>query len=189
MTNWLRVANGIKRTVGSKMTALGLAYVAELVELAPHRGWLVDLGTWKGASAAMMAKAAPGRDILTVDIFLEPEDAQTGEGEAPDPLEVQEMLERRFPSVVLLLQDTVVPARRLKRAGAAFVLVDADHTGWGVRRDIEAWKPLVVPGGIMAFDDYGSARWPEVKPTVDELMGDWERLGVRGGVAAYRRIV
>lgn len=69
----------------------------------------------------------------------------------------------------------------------ALVFVDGDHNGAGVQADIETWAPLVVPGGIMAFDDYGNDRWPEVKPVVDELMGGWEKLDVRGSVAAFRR--
>ena len=69
----------------------------------------------------------------------------------------------------------------------ALVFVDADHTGEGVRRDILTWAPLVAEGGLMVFDDYGNRRWPEVKPVVDELMGGWEKLGVRGSVAAFRR--
>ena len=184
MTNWLRVANGIKRTVGSKMTALGLAYVAELVEQAPE-GVLVDLGTWNGASALMMAKADPERWVVSIDNYQEPEDAITGKGQRPTFEQVSRRLDGRLVS--LMVQDTADLTPIPEVWDFALVLVDADHTGWGVRRDIEAWAPLVVDGGIMAFDDYGSARWPEVKPTVDALMGDWERLGVRGGVAAYRR--
>jgi len=70
----------------------------------------------------------------------------------------------------------------------AFVFVDADHNRAGLVADIETWVPLVVHGGIMAFDDYGSERWPDVKPTVDAMLSDgWEKLDVRGSVAAFRR--
>ena len=34
------------------------------------------------------------------------------------------------------------------------IYIDADHSYEGVKKDIEAWFPKVVPEGIVAFHDY-----------------------------------
>ena len=39
-------------------------------------------------------------------------------------------------------------------ASGRFLLIDADHSYEGVRRDFEAWSPLVAPGGLIVFHDY-----------------------------------
>src|SRR5262249_14421436 len=47
--------------------------------------------------------------------------------------------------------------------GVAFLFIDADHSYDGVRRDLEAWIPLLRPGAMVAFHDlsipgYGVSR-------------------------------
>lgn len=54
----------------------------------------------------------------------------------------------------ILRGDTVAMAALVDAASLNFVYVDADHSTAGVRRDVEAWMPKLVPGGVMAFDDY-----------------------------------
>lgn len=51
-----------------------------------------------------------------------------------------------------------------------FVLVDGDHSTAGVAADFENYGPLVKPGGLMIFDDYGSDHWPGIQPYVDETV-------------------
>jgi len=52
-----------------------------------------------------------------------------------------------------------------------FVFVDADHSYEGVKADIEAWRPLIVPGGILAGHDYDSNDFPGVVRAVIEAFG------------------
>lgn len=64
------------------------------------------------------------------------------------------------------------------------LFVDGDHSRAGVERDFELYSPLVSPGGIVAFDNYGQVAppaWPEVKPAVDGLdLREWRQLGTFG---------
>lgn len=50
------------------------------------------------------------------------------------------------------------------------ILVDGDHSTAGVAADFENYGPLVKPGGLMIFDDYGSEHWPGIQPYVDETV-------------------
>lgn len=68
-----------------------------------------------------------------------------------------------------------------------YVLIDGDHSTGGVAADFENYGPLVKPGGLIIFDDYGSNHWPGIKPYVDETVRtdpDWIWIG-----ADYRTAV
>lgn len=47
------------------------------------------------------------------------------------------------------------------------VFIDADHEYGMVKRDIEAWRPLLVDGGLLCGHDYP---WPGVHKAVAELV-------------------
>lgn len=49
------------------------------------------------------------------------------------------------------------------------IFIDGDHTYQGVKKDIEALRDAVVPGGYVCFHDY-SASFPGVVKAVDELI-------------------
>jgi hypothetical protein len=53
----------------------------------------------------------------------------------------------------------------------AFAHIDGNHEAAYVRSDFERLWPLVLPGGVVAFDDYGHDL-PEVTDTVDALRGE-----------------
>lgn len=65
------------------------------------------------------------------------------------------------------------------------LIVDADHSYEGVKRDIEAWLPKVAPRGWMFFHDYnadgtyfaGNERYFGVKLAVDEYGAQGTRIG------------
>lgn len=53
------------------------------------------------------------------------------------------------------------------------VYIDGDHTYSGVAADIKMWGPIVRPGGMIVFDDYGdgpAASFPGVVQAVDEFV-------------------
>lgn len=74
----------------------------------------------------------------------------------------------------------------------ALLIVDADHSYEGVRRDCEAWLQHVAPGGYVFFHDYNPdgtefadrERYPGVMLAVGEAMrlGEWGNP-VRAGTA------
>ena len=178
-----KLASKLKKEPGSKMQEAGLAYLGELGIQAPI-GTFVDLGTYRGASAVMLACVSATGDVYTVDNYHEGPDATKHQGPYPSPDDVRDLCSGL--GVQVLIGDTA--AVTWVKPPVTLVFVDADHRRAGLERDIERWKPEVVVGGIMAFDDYGSARWPDVKPVVDEHFADWRRLGVKGGVAAFKRV-
>lgn len=75
----------------------------------------------------------------------------------------------------------------------AFLFIDGDHREAGLRCDMARYLPLVVPGGIVVFHDYGHSRRRYPEFAVTECVREWhkragwERLGRKRYTIAFRR--
>lgn len=132
-------------------------------------GPLVEIGTYQGKSAILLAAAARvhGRKLITVDHHRGSEEHQPGWA-YHDPSLVDPMVGR---------VDTLQPARRTLAlagvekevvmvvgrspevaalwpgAGFGFVFIDGGHTDEAARADYDSWSPLVCHGGVLAIHD------------------------------------
>jgi Methyltransferase domain len=52
------------------------------------------------------------------------------------------------------------------------VLIDADHNYAAVAQDIALWRPHILPGGILAGDDWSERDFPGVCKAVREAFGE-----------------
>jgi cephalosporin hydroxylase len=140
----------------------------DAVAEAPVGGVLVEVGVNMGRSLAFLARAAIDRgrtdlQIYGVDNWAGPastDDASytrllarhegdawkafnwSMETHAPEELRRVQVLRHDSADAAV-----VVPA-------PWFVFIDADHSYAGCKRDIEAWRKVVVAGGIMSGHDY-----------------------------------
>ncbi len=135
---------------------------------------IAEVGSWRGASAIHMARTRlelsrrPFR-IVCVDTWLGSLEhwlyrAEPGYA-VPRDVHGYPVLYREFLENVAAagLQDLISPvplpsttgALLLRRLGLApqLVYLDASHEEADVRTDLEAWWPLVAPGGILFGDD------------------------------------
>jgi predicted O-methyltransferase YrrM len=136
---------------------------------------IVELGRFKGGSTFLMAVAmAPGSELWSYDLHLEPPAGTTG----PElDRELTAALERyELRGVHVLVGDTRTvdpPARSLD-----LVFIDADHRYEGVRADFERWSALVRPGGHVLFHDaVNDGGWGTRYPGVQRLVTEIERAG------------
>lgn len=154
---------------------------------------IVEVGTWKGASAIHMAKLcrALGLDteIVCVDTWLgswEHWSKKDGLGSRVD-LRLRNgypNLYFQFLSNVLAqgLTDTITPLPMTGIGGAKLfahhrlqpdlIYIDGDHAYEAVVMDLRAWLRLLAPGGLLIGDDY---LWPGPRRAVDEIAaeGKW----------------
>jgi len=131
-------------------------------------GDLVEIGTYQGKSAILLAAAARagGRMLLTVDHHRGSEEHQPG-WEYHDPALVDPVVglidtlpsARRAlalagveDSVLMLVGRSAEVARRWPGA-AGFVFVDGGHTDEAALADYEGWAPKLLPGGLLAIHD------------------------------------
>ncbi|HLL76607.1 MAG TPA: class I SAM-dependent methyltransferase [Pyrinomonadaceae bacterium] len=73
-------------------------------------------------------------------------------------------------AVMLIVADSVAASRLFADASVAWVHLDARHDYEGVKSDILAWRPKVMPGGWLSGDDYDALKWPGVVGAVGELL-------------------
>ena len=132
---------------------------------------IIEVGTWLGASAITMARAAEkhGLDcnILCIDTWLGALDHfQTDylrlrrENGYPSVYKqfmanvIHEGLQRR---IIPFPQTSIIAARWLtsRNVAADMVYIDASHDYEDVLADIESYAKLVRPGGVLFGDDIG----------------------------------
>jgi len=66
-----------------------------------------------------------------------------------------------------------------------YLFIDGDHSWDGAKGDIDAWFPHLKPGAIVAFHDYDSVNWGDIKRLVDYTMKTRVQIGVFRTLAAY----
>ncbi|PKV86559.1 class I SAM-dependent methyltransferase [Streptomyces sp. TLI_146] len=138
------------------------------------RGDLLELGAYLGKSAIFLGSYLRQGETFTVcDLFDSP---------APDDPNSEEMdrsyatlTRRAFEANYLSFHDelpvvvqapTSVITSRVSASSCRFIHVDASHLYEHVHGDIAAARALVVPDGIVAFDDFRAEHCPGVAAAV-----------------------
>jgi Methyltransferase domain len=146
---------------------------AEQVARASDGALFVELGAWKGRSAAFMGVeiANSGKRIKFYSI-----DHWRGSLEEAPHREDEDVRRNRLYEVFLqnvsplseyvypLRSDTAQAAARFEDLSIDFIYVDAGHSYSAVARDIRAWWPKLKVGGVMAGDD-----WRDVRRAVEDF--------------------
>jgi len=138
----------------------------DIIERAVNGAHFVEVGSWKGKSAAFMCVeiANSGKNIKfdCVDIW-------TGAGVPgeydQDKSVQQQTLYEEFINYMKPVEGLYTPVKEWSDKAAAlyqdrsldFVFIDAGHTYENVSVDIRAWLPKVRSGGAIGGHDYGSA--------------------------------
>jgi predicted O-methyltransferase YrrM len=137
-------------TDASCETLAGLVRKVKMVE-----GRVVELGSWEGRSTLAMA-GATYRPIHAVD---------TWDGAPSDKYQREQVKTRdvfaQWCANLAEYRHQVTPYRmdwlayaQLDLGPVALVFIDADHTYTEVCAQIDAFLPLMSPGGIICGDDY-----------------------------------
>ena len=147
--------------------------------LLSQPGLTVELGTFRGRTAALLARAARETHsrVISIDNYTYPHHPAIGEP--------AEKLARFGLSADFRNADSRVVPEAVK--GVAFLYVDSKHTEAHLMAELDAWLPHVVKGGIVVFHDYGKKTQTDVTRVVDAKMWGWERLGQERSMVAFRR--
>jgi hypothetical protein len=136
-----------------------------LAAMVPEGGVVINVGAGFGTSGLCFAEAGRGLNLTTVDI--------TNEGNPFGGLgnERNAFDQAGLPYPKQIHSDSHKAGRDYAGPKADCIFIDADHSEAGCRGDIEAWYPHLKPGGFMAFHDYDSINWADVKRVIDEWIG------------------
>ena len=161
-----------------------------LEKLINEKEWTqgAEVGCLRGNTTFHLLKSCPSLSLIAVDVW-EAYDGQYENYEAggQSPLEHNgntvpfQMIEEVFRGkaskyngrLKILKGLSWEVAKDVPDASLDFAFIDADHVEPSVRKDIEAWRSKVKPGGMLMGHD---VHLPSVKKAVDELCPGWQRL-------------
>ena len=152
----------------------------EAIERAPNDAHFVEIGSWKGASAAYMAV-----EIINSGKNIKFDCVDTWKGSIEHGLHAttqQEELYITFLKNIEPVKNYITAYRTYSTEAAKlykdnsldFVFIDAAHDYDNVLADITAWYPKVKTGGIIAGHDYhiNIDMWTDVKRAVHDYFKD-----------------
>lgn len=148
-----------------------------MVNQAPDPAHFVEVGSWKGCSAAYMAveiiNSQKNIQLDCVDTWLgSPEHQAGGQFQDADCIAGQlfEKFQENMAPVAHVVSakrgESLMVVEEYQDASLDFVFIDANHTYEHVKADILAWLPKIKSGGYLAGHDY---TWPGPRQAVDEL--------------------
>jgi SAM-dependent methyltransferase len=149
--------------------------VLDTQSAAGLRGDLLEIGCYHGRSAAVLAMhLRDGEHLVLVDAF----DLPLAEpyGDTPTPERVRRNLAAAVPGLdperVTIhradSRDLVLPETLRVR----FAHVDGGHDAETVRSDLETCATRLIPGGVIAVDDFAHPGWPGVTEAVRPFLSD-----------------
>jgi predicted O-methyltransferase YrrM len=156
-------------------TPAWIEHVVPRISPIPGARW-IEIGCYQGRSALWTVEhVLRGADSLLycVDLFDADQPwLDTWGDPSTDYVEIFRSRVGSLPRVIPLVgrSQDVLPILRETRFHGAYI--DGDHRERIVRRDVELLWPLLLPGAVCVFDDYGWEKDPGVRIVVDELLAD-----------------
>ena len=155
----------------------------QAVARADNNSILVEVGAWKGKSAAFMAVEiansgkCPRFDVVDTWSWRYLKDGPDSVWAVPELETDPDFVFRQFIHNTSPVKH-IINVKRMKSVDAAqlydndsvdFVFIDASHEYEDVKADIEAWYPKIKPGGYIGGHDYTPDYLVGVKTAVDEF--------------------
>ena len=184
--SWLRSVVGVEGMI-SPAEAKKLYALAKDV----HEGCIVEVGSYRGRSTCALAYGSAAGHQAPIYAFDPHEEFQGVLGGAFGPEDrgafYRAMLRTGAYRLVRLLNigcDVVAPQWK---EPVNLLWIDGDHSYEGVKQDVEHWRPHLMDGAVVAFDDSvdedcGPYRLIQ-EITVD---GAFERIDLVGKVSVLR---
>ena len=148
----------------------------EAIQKAKDGDHFVEIGVWKGGSAAFMGVeiSNSGKKIRydAIDCF-----APTQEfGKLTEDIYEEAKLNLKpltdLGLVNLIKAHSLDVVSNYEDNSLSLVFIDGSHTYEDVKADLLAWLPKVKSGGMLAGHDYGSTYHVGVYPAVGEVLGN-----------------
>jgi predicted O-methyltransferase YrrM len=161
---------------------MGFEDLTFLAQQAQKHEHILEVGSWLGRSTRALADNTKGV-VYAVDTWAgsdEPFQKEFLAGKSKDWL-FEEFKRNKGANVLPVRMTSLEAAVALAELRFDMIFLDASHDYDNVKKDILAWKPLLVEGGLLCGHD----RYPTAK-AVDELL-----TGVKyvdGGIIWYTEI-
>lgn len=145
-----------------------------MVEKFSSGSKFVEIGSWKGKSAAYLAveiiNSKKNISLDCIDTWKGSPEHNAYKNIIPDDL--YKLFIKNVSSLLSVINpikmDSISASKKYEDNSIDFVFIDANHSYDYVKKDIEAWFPKVKTGGVISGHDYHE-NWPEVIKAVDEF--------------------
>lgn len=151
----------------------------DMVNRFPSNSHFVEVGCWKGRSAAFMAvEINNSGKTIKFDCVDTWRGSETEEPHQMDSYVKNGNLFHKFLQntervkhiITPVVGESVVVAKQYEDDSLDFVFIDGDHRYECVLEDINAWLPKIKSGGVIAGHDYGWCM--DVRKAVHEVFGE-----------------
>lgn len=136
-----------------------------------------------GAGTCTLAVLEERQDALyySIDILTNERETTTNEH-----LRLAETPFADTGHVIRIWGDSHIVGKRW-RIFLDMLIIDGDHSEFGISEDLRLWLPHVKPSGYVLIHDYGSDRWPFVKHVVDSVPSNiWTRIDLADTMIAFQ---
>jgi hypothetical protein len=146
----------------------------QMVRKFPSGSTFIEIGSWKGKSAAYMAvEIANSQKNISFCCI----DTWQGSTEHQNFHELKDLY-NIFSTNMSSLSNYFTPVKKtsleaanmFENASIDFVFVDGSHEYIDVKNDILTWLPKIKKGGILAGHDYVPDSWPGIVKAVNECL-------------------
>jgi hypothetical protein len=150
-----------------------------IAQEAPAGSTIVEVGVYRGKSLIYLAKKVAERNagIQVVGVDYGRGIIEGGfdfKGMVANDILTNLIEHQLSDDVPIILWDSAKAAKLFADQSCWCVYIDADHRYEAIQKDIMAWKPKIVRGGILAGHDHNDC-FPGVQRAVAELL-DPKRL-------------
>ena len=162
-----------------------------MVKNAKEGDVFVEVGVWKGKSAAFMGveiiNSKKKIDFYAVDHFEGSIEHKDNPSVSNNTLkdECYKNLEPVMSVVKMLPVKSTEAAKIFADKSIDFIYLDGSHEYDDLKADIEAWFPKLKDGGVMGGDDYNVHSYPDVKTLIDQI---FPMAGIQGFVWSVKKI-
>ncbi|HUJ10135.1 MAG TPA: class I SAM-dependent methyltransferase [Verrucomicrobiae bacterium] len=151
-----------------------LRILIELAKKVPASNVIVEIGTYRGRSAVALALGAQlgsGARVYAIDPHVTFKGVKGGQFGPPDMAALYANLAKAGvgETVAVVCLPSLIPAQAWRGRDVGLLWLDGDHSYEGVRADFDAWFPLVIHDGMVAFHDVDA---PGVKQLLNEVARD-----------------
>jgi predicted O-methyltransferase YrrM len=177
-------------------------FLFELSHRLPENARAVEIGSWMGCSTCFLASGLRGPEsrLYAVDNFrglstcAKDSTCYQGHFQSLGTSGTRTIFDRNLSTlgfekrVEAIEMDSLAAAAAfpLPKGSLDLVFIDGDHALEACRADLNAWKPYLKTGGIMAFHDFGG-REGVTEAIFDAIKaGTFARIiGVAGTIIAF----
>ena len=171
----------IADTVPGMITTYSGKLMYSMCYLQPEQGDVVEVGSWQGRSSVFLAKAvseSKNGSFYAIDHFKGNVGKEhfyvIGKKDLTDLKDgFNKNIKRVGLSNVVNLLDMpnneAAKKYKIQNKKIRFLFIDGDHSGEGVKKDIDLFFPMLIDGAVVVFDDF-SNRFPGLLKEIDNVL-------------------